>query len=378
MSLLERKVYTVELKTSELPEDKKAVYALLENERFLGIKGGFAKAVLQSILERQGKIPKKETGSKTETDLDLVLTFAGGRRKNIDLLDKRISGLIEKLRDKVALNPADIETIKGNLNDPETVQKFLESRDLTINEVVLVPCGDNKWKLHYTDKCYRDTMNRIGVLSTNGTGTMRIEAGRMIASPYGITRLLRFLIEEKVEGIYLPKWWIVANNTEAKRLKKENLGVYGLVLCQRYQQLGRPDLKKRMMRLLKALGFTDLESFELYAQEQKTFFQLWTGEKFEFDPNRSFREIQEHLLEKEEAGKNSHKEQKTARESCTHRYKLLWCNDCDKQCTIAKCTKCSRFEITQNNFPVLPNDLLCNRNLMKANISHDRDGFFYL
>lgn len=331
MSLLGRKVYMIEIKTSELPEDKKPVYILLENERFLGIKGGFAKAVLQNILERQGKIPKKEADPNIETDLDLVLTFIGGRRKNTDSLDKRVSELTEKLKDKVALNPADIETIKGNLNDPETIQRFLESRDLTINEIVLVPCGDNKWKLHYTDKCYRDTINCTGILSTNGTGTMRIEAGRMIASPYGITRLLRFLIEEKVEGVYLPRWWIVANNAEARRLKKENLGVYGLVLCQRYQQLDRPDLRKRMMRLLKVLGFTDLESFELYMQEQQTFLQLWKGEKFEFNPNRSFREIQEHLLKKEEIGENSHQEQKMSRESCTHDTRSFACNDCNRQ-----------------------------------------------
>lgn len=381
MTQLGRKVYSHTVRTNDMPEELISVFKATEEKKYFGIKGGYAKAVLRYIFRHYDDF-RTESGHIADEqydnmDLDIVLTFAGSKAKNIEMLSGRVVDISERLSEiNVILSPEDIELIKGNLENPKTIQSFMEYRDMTINEVILIPQGNGEWILYWTDKCHRDTIQKVGMLSANGAGTVRIDAGRMIATPYGITRLLRFLVEEKVSKIYLPDWWIKANNREAKRLKKENLGVYGLILGQRY--LDNPKLQKRMMSILNRLGVTDIRNFEQFMDEQKTFFKLWTGNNFELNPNRSFEEIQKHLLEKNENGQKARKEYRTARENCNHEIVTIKCTRCNKNCIIEKCKKCTAFKIScgDSTKPLLPKDLLCNYNFRKASFYWDKKGFF--
>ena len=374
MTPLGRKVHEKTLVITEAGS-LTAVFRATAEENYFGIKGGYAKAVLRCILRQQGKYVGDEQSGKM--DLDIVLTFTGSRAKNIEMLSKRVTAISEMFSEiNTLVCPEDVEVIKGNLNNPKVIQNFMECRDMTLNEVILVPQGDNIWKLYWTDKCQRDTIQKVGILSANGKGTVRIDSGRMIAAPAGITRLLRFLIERKVERIYLPDWWIRLNNREAKRLKKENLGVYGLILGQRY--LNSSELQKRMMIILNKLGITDIKSFEQYMTEQRTFFKLWTGNDFELNPNRSFEEIQKHLSEKNENGENARKEYRDAREDCDHEVITTTCTHCSKNCIIKKCKKCTTFEVfyRDSSEPLLPRSLLCNYNFREAKFYWDKEGFF--
>ena len=375
---LRRKVFRHEVEPGEIPGEIREVLELLSDEPYSGVKGGYAKMVLENVLREQGKNPKgRSHPNGTDLDLDIVLTFVGTRKKSIDMLDKRVDGLIEKLSGiSVKLNPADIETLKGSFGNEKTIQKFLESRDVTINETILIP-SQGKWTLHYTDKCFRDTLDGTGILSVNGSGTTRIAAGRQIAGPYGIVRLLHFLIEKKVDKVYLPQWWIDLNNKEAKIIHKEVLGGYGPILGRRYR--GKPALEERMMLYLNKLGLTDIRNFEKYMEEQELFFQFHTGNKFSFNDERSLKEVQEHLVKKEEEKTISYQERKAARDTCSHEtISTFVCGHCPRKCIIKKCDNCTAFEIVPGNssVPVLSAELLCSHNFRTASVYWDEEGFF--
>ncbi len=375
---LRRKVYTHQIESGEIPEEVREALELLGGESHLGIKGGHAKTVMEEILRQQGKNPKSRSRpSGIGMDLDIVLTFVGTRKKSIDMLDERVRELTEKLLETgIELNPADVETLKGNLSSEKILQRFLESRDVTINESILVP-KQGEWCLFYTDKCFRDTLNGIGILAANGSGTTRIDAGRKIAGPLGIVRLLRFLIEGKVNRIYLPQWWIDLNNKEAKRMHRESLGGYGPILGRRYR--GKPVLEEKMMLYLNKLGLTDIRNFERYMEEQEIFFQFHTGNKFSFNDKRSFREIQEHFMRKEEERTTSYQERKTARDICSHEtVSTFVCGYCPRKCLIKKCADCTAFEVIPENspIPVSPAELLCSHNFKTASVYWDEQGFF--
>lgn len=377
---LRRKIFIVPFKKTEVPEKIRDTLCLLSDEEYLGVKGGYAKAVLGQMLINAGKIHNNLAlnNNLDSLDLDIVLTFVGTRKNNIDNLSKRVTELTEKLKTVIQLHPEDVEMLSGNLHSNEkTVRKFLESRDLTINEVVLIP-KDGNWLLVYTDKCYRDTINSTAMLAANGKGTVRYDYGRLVAGPYGICRLVRFLVEGKVKSIYLPKWWIERNNQEARRLNKENLGVYGLILAERY--LKKPSLQSELIKALNALELTDLIDFGIYKREQEVFFKLQRNNKeFNFNHSRTFREIQQHLIEKEEQRKISQSQRKKFREECNHKNtEKFVCRYCPPHgCTIEACGSCTKRVIASSRGSPIPiSRLFCNVAYKQGNVYHDKASFF--
>lgn len=381
---LGRKMFIIPIKIFDVPEQIKSVLYSLSDEEYIAVKGGLAKAVLAQSLISKGKIRRNLALDNTsgKLDLDLVVTFVGTRQKNIDELNEKVTELTEKLKTVIQLKPEDVETFRGNLEtDEKTLMRFLETRDMTFNEVVLIPRRD-KWVLAYTDKCYRDTINAAAILSANGKGTMRYDYGRMVAGPYGICRMIRFLVEGKVGSIYLPKWWIERNNQEARRLNKENLGVYGMILTERYRE--EPKLQYTLMSILYRSELTDLKDFGIFRKEQEVFFKLQrNNEEFSFNHSRTFTQIQEHLIEKEEMRKISQSERKKAREKCKHKTmeKLKWSyrnRKYTQEYRIEKCTACSKVSVIPYGLqePVWLNRLPYNIDLKRANVYHDPSGFF--
>lgn len=378
---LRRKMFIVPFKKTDVPEKIRDTLCLLADEEYLGIKGGFAKIILNELLIKKTKIKHNMAlnNRANEIDLDLVITFAGARKKNLNKLTERYESLSEKLISSGAcLKPEDVETFRGNLSsDEKALGSFLESRDITINEVVLIPRTDNEWVLAYTSQCYRDTINATAIVGANGKGTVRYDYGRVVAGPYGICRLIRFLAEGKVRSIYLPKWWIERNNVEARRLNKENLGTYGLILTERY--MNKRNLQFKLMEILNSLGLTDLVDFGTYKREQEVFFKLQrNNEEFSFNHSRTFREIQQHRIEKEEFRKISQSERKKARENCKHTMEKLKWSYRNQEYRIEKCTACNKVSIIPYGFqePIWLNRLPYNVDFKRANIYHDPEGFF--
>lgn len=375
MPLLGRKIYKIDY--SFLKGISGSIGKVIEifAQENVGIMGGFAKILLGEALKSQGKIKENlALGYKSEVDLDLVMPFSGSRRKNID-------AMVEKIRDLqkrasaigVNLDEEDVKLFKGNFQDTRSLRTFLENFDLTMNELIFIP---NQLTLFLTDKCLRDIINGVGILSANHPGTLRRDCGMMIASPRGMARLIRFLVEGKVKSIYLPRWWIESNKEEAERLGKGILGSYGLILVERYKE--NEFLQVKFVKILNALSITNLKKFEIFKKEQLLLFEAGRDEKFEIK-KRTFKEIQEEMLKKEELKEIKKRGEKGKREECSHEEKKVFtCYHCSWGCNIEKCLNCDRTQITPRGslkpFPL--DEIFCNKNFIKADVYWDKDGFF--
>jgi hypothetical protein len=350
------------------------VIEILAKEEII-VKGGFAKIILGELLKAEGKIENNlALGYKSETDLDLVITFSGSKKKNIDIITTKVKDLKEKfMKLGVDLDEKDIEMKRGNLKDSKYISKFLQSRDLTINEVIFIPSQET---LFFTDKCLRDTINSAGILAANHPGTLRRDCGRIIASPRGMVRLIRFLIEKKVTSIYMPYWWVRSNKEEAERMQQGVLGAYGLALIDRYKR--NEVLQLRLMNILNNLNITNLKNFETFKKEQEILFEGSRGEKFVLK-KRSFEDIQEDITSGKERRELSRKKLKEKRKKCSHeRKKQFFCENCYWHCKIIKCLDCDAVAITPKgqSKPFLIDDLFCNKNLIRADVYWDKNGFF--
>ncbi len=380
---LNRRILWREVDLKLLPLEMEGTLSLLKKENNFYIKGGYAKTILEIILIQDKKLKdnrafgeNNEFNSKT-MDIDIVLSYFGKRRHNIEELSCRISDLQEKLAEiEIVLKPDDIEIRREKSEILEFIREFLETRDLTINEAILFPVS-GKWKIFFTDKCYRDTINGAAIPAPNGTGIIRIDYNRMIATPYAMARMIRSLTDKKVKAVYIPQWWIDRNNKEAERLGKESLGAYALIIMQRY--LGKPELQRRFMRAMYELKITDFKNFNDFYKEQLLFFKLRNGNGFEFNKNRSFEEIQRDLLKKEEQGKNGRAQRRKERGQCPHsKIEEFECAICDKHCTIRRCEECTATEVMPQGkkTPVDIAHMLCNYNTIHANIYHNQKGFY--
>lgn len=383
MFKLERRILWREVDLGILPPEMKNVLSLLGQEPSFSIKGGYAKATLGETLIKYKRLRYNRAFGENggfdakEMDLDTVFSYSGKRRNNIKGLSCRINALQEKLAEiGIPLKPVDVEIRREKNTGQEFIQEFLETRDVTIDEVLLYPVK-GKWYVSFTEKAFRDTINEVAILAPNGTGMIRIDHNRIIATPYAMARMIRFLTEKKVKAVYIPQWWIDQNNKEAERLGKENLGAYSLIVIERYLQ--KPDLQIKFMRAMYELKITDFKNFDDFREEQLLFFKLHNDKDFEFNGNQSFEEVQQRLLRKEEQGKNGRAQRKREREKCLHsEVEISKCTRCNKGCTITKCKNCTFTEVIPQGqkHPVDMTYMLCNYNTTRANVYHDKKGFY--
>ena len=321
---LERKVSAIVLSGAKIealrmPENVKKVFLVLGKEKNIDVKGGHAKLLFQVLLRQWGEIKgnrncRAQGYDGAPFDLDLLINYESPF--NLSELDEQVvKKITEKLQSKdVELKGKNIET-RQVTTDENSINDYLRRQDLTINEVIASSIGNGSWKLYFTDKCQRDTINGAGILSPKGQGTVRRHNGAMIASQKGIVRLIQALIESKVRSIYLPQWWIDVNNEEVQRLFKkdlkfrENLGYYGYLICQRY--IRNKTLQVKLMEILKMLQLTDFDKDEFaeFYNEQSNAAKLFNGD-FRYNPNMSFTENQERLIEDKRRKKESKQEAK--------------------------------------------------------------------
>ena len=380
---LKRKVSRIEIDEKEmmrlLPKKIIKVLEVLALTKNIMIKGGFAKAVLGQILKNEKKIKKNraiENAWEKPLDIDLILTFTGTKKKNLPYLNEKVIELKEKLeKTGFELSGRDIELIKGGLENERVIQKILETREMTINEVVLAS-EEKQWFLYHTDKAHRDIINSVAILTVNNPSTVRYDHGRLIASPYGTARLIRFFIEEKVETIYLPRWWIEKNNKEAEKEGRPKLGSYGLILAERYVEF--PKLQSKLMKMLNEFDLTKLNDFNEYKKEQEISFKKYSGQEFRITKETSFKELQTALVRKREQQIGRKRERKDLRTTCSHFVESLICTRCDQECTIKYCIKCNKMEITpkKEKKPFHLYELFCNKTFITADRYWDEQGFY--
>jgi len=375
MFSLERKIHS-----QKIPHLEKIsgivgnVFNILAKEN-IAIKGGFAKIILGEILKSEGIIKENlALGFKGKTDLDLLITSPELKKENLDLMAKKIGNLKEKFSKlDINLDEEDVELKEGDLKDIKFITKFLESRDLTINEVIFLP---GLRTLFFTDKCLRDTTNAVGILAANKPETTKRDCGRLSASFYGMTRLIRFLVEKKVKSIYLPNWWVRSNKQESDESKRGILEAYNLILIERYKD--NESLQYRFMKIMNGLSITNLKDFEKFKKQQEMLFEISRGKKFLLK-ERSFKEAQEESLSEKEKREKIESEAIKKKKTCSHGKKIKFiCNHCAWRCVIMKCLSCNLIEIIPQGkstpFPL--DDLFCNKNFINADVYWDKNGFF--
>jgi len=380
---LKRKISRIEIEKKEmtnlLPKKIIKVLEVLALTKNIIIKGGFARTVLGQILKNEKKIEKNraiENAWEKPLDIDLILTFTGTKKKNLSHLNDKVVELKEKLeKTGFELSGRDIELVKGGSENEKVIRKILETREMTINEVILAP-EEKQWFLYHTDKAYRDIINSVAILTVNNPSTVRYDYGRLVASPYGIVRLVRFFIEEKVETIYLPRWWIERNNEEAKKGGRPKLGSYGLILAERYVE--SPKLQSKLMKMLNEFDLTKSNDFNEYKKEQEISFKKYSGQEFRLTKETSFQQLQTALGKKKERQINRKRERKDLRTTCSHFVKSFICTRCNKECTIKYCIKCNKMEITpkKEKKPFHLYELFCNKTFISTDRYWDEQDFY--
>ena len=382
---LNRKILEIEIDKKEasklFPKKIIKVLEVLAQEKNMIVKGGFAKAVLGQILKNEGKIKKNrdlENEWDVLPDIDLILTFTGTKNKSLPALTQKVKQLIEKLKAVgFELNNRDIELIKGNPEDKRMIKRILESRDMTINETVLMPKeGGGYWLLYHTTKAIRDTIDSIGIITVNSVNVRYYDYGRMRVSYYGLTRLLRSLAEGKVKHIYLPDWWIERTKEKAKQENRPNLGLYGTILAERY--VGSLKIQKRFMNILNDLSLTELENFQDYRTKQADWFYSYTGNKFILDKEISFEQVQKQSSEKKQRYSGLKQQRKIKQASCSHFVESFICTYCPEQCKIKHCEKCNKLEIIPKKLsePIGLNQLPCNRAFIESELYWGKKAFY--
>ncbi|MCD6550362.1 hypothetical protein J7K24_02340 [bacterium] len=349
------KIERAVIKEDILPDKIKAILDALIKEKNLAIKGGVARTVLLYYM-KQGRKRINEKRLEIEKDLsdiDVIVLHSQSLARSKEYLIQREEILREVLSEFISegirFDGRDIEPVRGSLLRPEykqkTLTKILRTRDLTINEVVLIP-ESNYWTAYFSKRCWRDLLCSIGMLTSGGWKTIRYDAGRMIPTNYGFYRLLKFWVEKKVGRIWLPKWMIEVHLKEIERrntVEGASLGRYSRVIVNQYRN-SSPQIKKRWMRALRYLGFTDLESFEIFAKEQELLDALQNQEEFLFEENVSLFQMIEKTLHERKKKQKDREERKKRMKRCLHKFSVIQCNGCERRCRINKCLYCDYVE----------------------------------
>jgi hypothetical protein len=347
----------------------------LKNENDLAIRGGVARLVLLESLQAQGKkiskprIERERTHAKQ--DLDVILTHNENLSKAKEILLDRAKKIMEKDL-PIPLMEDGFEPFQGDLANEKTIKRILATRDLTINEVILIP-RDGQWWMYYTKRAWRDALLGIGMLNARDPTLTRRDLGRIVPTSRGFYRLLRAFIEGIVEKIWLPEWQVTAHLLEMARLQSlkkipvgQNLGGYSLLIARRYKD--SPVMQKRWMQVLRKLRFITLQSWQEFIAEQKLLEALTSNKKIkidlatlifnlggEFAEEITLKEKIELLIQRNQRRKEARRERQLQRETCQHRFESIQCEGCRIRCWIQKCQKCTRV--------IFPNktELPCNR-----------------
>jgi len=375
--------YKVKLDASILPGPVKKVLGRFKEEKGLVLKGGGARLALLLMLERHGKEinPERVAREKETKDLDIILIHLGTLPKSRDFLLQREQEIREKIRDtKLVLMGRDIEPVRGKVGkdgriSEDTVERILRSRDLTINEVILVP-ENGQWWMYYTKRCWRDIILSIGMLNAKDPKTTRIDLGRIVPSNRGFYRLFKFWVEEKVEKIWLPEWQRIAHLTEMFRLQGEgkipdgaNIGSYSLIIAERYND-SDITIKRRWLRALTLLNFPDYEDFDYFVEEQRFWHNLKNQDnEFQFESNPSFEQIIDRLISERAQRQEARHRRKELRNQCQHEFATITCEGCSRRCVFQKCQKCTQYVMIGPNVMIESRgqELPCNKIFITGN-----------
>lgn len=326
------------------PEVRKILEIILEEdkEESIIIKGGIARLVLLENMIERTKIKNQRERMQSErrvNDMDIIVLHRETLLKSAELLKQIVNRIRSKLLSSgIYLDPEDIEPIKINGGMDKTINRIVYSRDMTINQVVMKYENEN-WILYYTPQCYRHLKSAIGMLGAEGKGTLRLDVGRKVPTPYGLFRMLKFWVEGKILSLRFPAWMLEVYKEELKRTKGIfPMGAYGAMIAEKYSS--DPEKQRNLLIALKTLGLTNLENFDQFSKQQHELFQEKTGKVFKFQ-TRSFEDILENIMDKRQKKVENIIERKNEREGCAHEFDKFVCGGCKMHCNFQKCKNCT-------------------------------------
>lgn len=339
-------------------------YALdsLAPENDIIVKGGLARLCCIEALSFANDgfgDEKRQAIERGINDVDIILLHKGSLPKSKDFLIEKFLRIRQNLDAQgIELKSEDAEPVKGELDD-YTFRKVLLDADMTINESIVVRAG-GKWALWTTKECVRDLVKGVGFLNAK-PAHFRYEKGRFMPSNLGWMRLIKFLAEGKINSIYMPRWWRDAHLASMRQKMEAGtlpwgaaLGLYSLSLMEK-KAGGNPELQKKIMKILKALDFAEIDDPAEYIKKQKESFaaqnQLFELKKF------TFNEIIDRAIEKKNQVFDKRHDRNVLKSACDHFWEQYICDGCAKHCALQLCAQCPAVETT---------DLPCNDIIARA------------
>lgn len=358
---------------NRLPEFVQNVLKTLAGESNLLIKGGLARLCLLETLNFTRRLVDQERLAieRQTTDLDLVFLYHHSLIKDKNYLCQRFDKLQQYLAGEINiyLKGEDVRAIKGAVDLP-TIKKIASTTaDLTINECLLAPFG-GQWKIFYTPQAKRDLIKGVGFLDPQD-GHIRYSWGRVLPSPLGWVRMIKFVCQEKVRQLYLPPWWVTDHLKEAERMSNEVydssgliLGLYGLSLMEKYGK-DNPQFQRRAAKILNTLGFSPTRDPQEFVEMQK---QNLINQGKEFTLNElTFGEALENVIKKQSSRQQQRQNRNINKQQCNHQWQEWICDGCAYHCSLHSCLLC-RASAT--------NDLPCNKRIEDADWLSDKDSLW--
>jgi len=333
-----------------LPENIQKILAILAGNN-LEVNGGIPRYVLLHLLHEAGEF-NDEVRLEIErgiVDVDMALPRGESWARSGAWLESAGMAMQGKLAQiGVELEPKDVQFVNTGRFGDEAISKVLCSRDFPFNESLLV-WEDGGWVLYFTQECREDLINGIGFLNPI-PGLYWTVDGRIVPSPLGWARMIKYLVSGKIDKIILPEISKTLYFEEIGRRIAEvgdkrypagcNLGKYSLILMLLYcKDLAQ---QRRAMIVLNDLGFTDLLDPADYIREQKLLLQLSDKDiKLE---KLTWQQVIERQAKRGEKIQKGRSELSDARDKCTHDMVFRRCKGCRKECSVGRCTKCTYAE----------------------------------
>jgi len=326
------------------------------------VKGGVSRLTLLEYIIKTGK-PINDEGDKIENqtwrmgeereinDLDLVVLHKNTLPKSREKILEGIASIRSKTFGLgIYIDPSDIEPtrVKNLENYEETINAILLNRDLTINQNLL-EFSNGQWLLHYTPQCYRHLVEGIGMLGPKHQGILRLDAGRLLPTSYGLMRLIKFWVEGKIISINLPQRMLDAHINEMEKRDQGLLGNYGRLVAEMNRN-SSSSVQERWIRALKSLGLTTSMNFESFYLEQKKLFEKNNTQKFRFYI-KTPEEVLDNEISRRKAKENKIKSRKDERDYCIHTYEEVTCRGCQLNCKYENCIHCTSYRKSDKDFP---------------------------
>lgn len=313
------------------------------------IVGGFVRSLMRY------NIGATRTFEKIR-DIDIILPHHKELSEDIDNLLDREQEIRKALADILNLEvmPFDAEPLMVKKNQPIKPIIFGIS-DLTINKVYMCFDKSSNWYIRYKKNCWRDNMNKLGIINPHGPKMTRIDHGRIIPSNHGFYRLMRAWALGRIVSAYLPEWQLDAHFRAIEKTGQKPLGNY-LSLIAMQNENENPDIQNRWIKILRRLGFTTLKTFDELID------QAYKDKRFIFKDKPPFKQHINDLIRKAQERLDKKKERETKRNLCYHEFQTFPCNACGhNKCVIQECKECDKFILPKGG-------LRCNRDFGTANL----------